>query len=97
MKPYLRREIDEKRTAGLGFKLIEAVIEHNDYSEIVRQLKSIDLNTFRIGRVSKWKALYNWILFCNEKGFKEIYPDADYNAVSITIRKLCKEIARNEI
>lgn len=97
MKIHLKREGEKIRTASLELELLDAIINNKDCTEVINEMKSIDLNVFRIGRVNKWKALYNWVLFRNEKGLKIIYPDADYNEVSNKIKDLCKRIARHEI
>lgn len=94
MKIHIKRDLDKIRTAGIEIKLIDAVVNHRDYTELVNQIMSVDLNVFRIGRENKLKALYSWCLFRNEKGLKIIHPDADYNEVSGKIRQICQGVVK---
>lgn len=97
MGVYLKRDDDKMRTATVVFDLMDVIVNNKDRTEVISIMKSVDLNVFRIGRVNKWKALYNWFFGATEEGFKILYPDADFNAVDSEIRKICKGIAKNEI
>lgn len=79
--------------------MLDAVINNMDYTHLVNELKTIDLNTFRIGRENKFKALFHWGFPTNwdEEGIKNYNSKADYYYIYNTIKNICKKVVKNEI
>ena len=99
MKAWEKREKDKERTLLVCFELLDAVINNIDYTHLVNELKTIDLNTFRIGRENKFKVLFHWVFPTNwdEEGIKNYNSKADYYYIYNTIKNICKKVVKNEI
>lgn len=99
MNAWLEREKYKDNTRLICIELLDAIISDSDYSHLISKLKDINLNVFRIGRVNKYKALYNWVFPANwdEEGIKLYNPKADYKYIKTTIEDICKRIIRNEL
>lgn len=96
MKPWVQREEDKIRTASLGIYFLDALINNKNYDNLINELKTININTFRIGRQNKWKALYNWLFQSNwdEQVLKQYNPNADYNYIVMTLKNICKKVVK---
>lgn len=93
MKAWEKREKDKERTLLVCLELLDAIINNMDYTNLVNELKTIDLNTFRIGRENKFKALFHWVFPTNwdEEGIKNYNSNADYYIYIIQLKIFVKK------
>lgn len=96
MKSWVQAFEDRKRTALIDFKIINAIHNNQDYSHLIEILKTINMNTFRLGKINKWKALYKWIMPLNEEQLKMYNSSMNYEHISREIKDICKKVVKRE-